>query len=111
MAEKWSGKVDFSLNTIAGYVMNGYIRYKTKADKVQLKGVVPVFQCIKNKINRFFCSHEFEKTGYDEVMENNLRFSIRHYRCRKCGKEVSVDSRIDTIMKDRIVPYCDEVIR
>lgn len=66
---------------------------------------------IENKLHRFFCSHEYEKIGYDEVEENNLRFSIRYYRCRKCGKEISVDGRIDTVMKDRPIPYRNEVAR
>lgn len=64
---------------------------------------------LKRKLDKLFCKHEYEKIGYDEVEEHNLRFSVRYYRCRKCGKEICVDGRIDTVMKDRIIPYCDEV--
>lgn len=54
---------------------------------------------VKNRIKRLFCKHSYEKVswyeGYDPV--RNMRYSIRTYRCKICGKKNVVDGRYDII--------------
>ena len=44
-----------------------------------------------------FCKHDYKKVGFREEEKNNLRFSIRLYKCSKCGKEIEIDGRRDYI--------------
>lgn len=47
-------------------------------------------------LKKIFCNHKWEKICFVTVEENNLRFSIRTYKCNKCGKTKKVDSRCDS---------------
>lgn len=42
---------------------------------------------------RLFCKHSYIKIGFKQEEENGIRFSIRHYKCEKCGKEIYQDAR------------------
>ncbi len=46
-----------------------------------------------------FHKHKFEQIGFAEEIKNNLRYSIRLYQCKICGKEIWVDGRNDTIKR------------
>ena len=37
---------------------------------------------------RFLCTHRYNQTGsHEDIIENGgLAISIRHYKCRKCGR-------------------------
>ena len=52
-----------------------------------------------NWIKRLFCKHTYEKVGWywNTDFVHNIRYSERIYRCTKCGKEIFVDGRSDTI--------------
>ena len=51
---------------------------------------------LRQFLKRLFCRHEFEPTGsFYEEMEAGVRYSVRHYICQKCGKEIWIDGRID----------------
>lgn len=58
---------------------------------------------LKKLLSKIMCKHQFEKIGWDEVEENNIRFSVRYYQCKKCGKIVTVDGRYDPFMERRRV--------
>ena len=52
------------------------------------------------QLRQMLCdNHDYWKIGFREAEENNVRFSMRHYRCDKCGKEIWVDGRVDRINK------------
>lgn len=46
-----------------------------------------------NFIKRLFCKHEYEKIGFREEYDGKIRYSIRNYRCKKCGKNTWIDAR------------------
>lgn len=48
---------------------------------------------------QLFCKHQFEKTGYFENIAGGILYSIRIYKCQKCGKEIHVDGRHDKYAK------------
>ena len=50
-------------------------------------------------IKRLFCKHTYEKVGWFWKTDfvHNIEYSERVYRCTKCGKEIFVDGRYDTI--------------
>lgn len=48
-------------------------------------------------LKKIFCRHNYEKICFREEERNNLRFSMRLYKCKKCGKEIWVDGRKDYI--------------
>lgn len=50
---------------------------------------------MKEKLKRLFCRHDYRKVGFYEQQENGIRYSVRIYRCKKCGKEIHVDGRKD----------------
>ena len=45
---------------------------------------------MKNKI----CIHKYIYKGFTETSDNYTRYSIRHYKCEKCGKEILIDGRL-----------------
>lgn len=47
------------------------------------------------KLKEIFCRHNYVKVGFKEEELNNIMFSMRLYKCRKCGKEVWIDGRKD----------------
>lgn len=47
------------------------------------------------KLRQWFCKHDYEKIGWYEQQEYGIRFSIRIYKCQKCGKVINVDGRKD----------------
>lgn len=47
------------------------------------------------KIKFLFCYHDYKKIGFRQEEQNNIRFSVRLYKCQKCGKEKWVDGRKD----------------
>ena len=44
---------------------------------------------------KLFCKHEYEKIDYYEKVEHGIRYSVRIYKCKKCGKEIHVDGRAE----------------
>lgn len=54
---------------------------------------------------QLFCKHDWNKIGFREEEENNIRYSMRHYKCGKCGKEKWVDGRNDTIANPKVIIY------
>ena len=44
---------------------------------------------------KWFCKHVYEKIDYYEQVEHGIRYSVRIYKCKKCGKEIYVDGRKD----------------
>ena len=48
-------------------------------------------------LKQLFCWHKYEKDGFIEEYENGIRYSIRRYKCSKCGKVILVDGRYDTM--------------
>lgn len=52
---------------------------------------------IKNTIKRLFCRHEYWKVGSYEDYDGSVRYSVRHYICRNCGKSIWIDGRLDNI--------------
>ena len=52
-----------------------------------------------NILKQIFCKHDYKKIGYIQEIENNVRYSVRHYMCNKCGKTIWVDGRYDRIEK------------
>ena len=44
-------------------------------------------------LKKWFCKHDYEKVGFREEEQSNIRFSMRLYKCRRCGKEIWVDGR------------------
>ena len=57
----------------------------------------PILKCLK----KIFCKHTYEKVGFYEEIEYGIRYSIRIYRCSKCGKVIHRDGRID--IKEMVV--------
>lgn len=49
------------------------------------------------KLKQLFCKHDYEQYGFRVEEQNNIRFSMRLYKCKKCGKEIWVDGRKDSI--------------
>ena len=52
-----------------------------------------------NKLRQLLCKHRYEKIGFFENMEYGTMYSIRIYKCQKCGKEIYVDGRKDKYSK------------
>ena len=52
---------------------------------------------MKDFLKKLFCKHDYEKISwYEEYDKNcNTRYSIRMYRCTKCGKQIQIDGRRD----------------
>lgn len=50
---------------------------------------------------KLFCKHGYKQIGFRvaETADGSLRYSIRIYKCEKCGKEIEVDGRKDWIRK------------
>ena len=46
---------------------------------------------------QLFCPHNWDKIGWYEANHPYIRYPIRIYRCRKCGKQIEVDGRYDKI--------------
>ncbi len=46
-------------------------------------------------LKRLFCKHKYKKIEFKEEYDNGMRYSMRLYRCEKCGKEIWVDGRND----------------
>ena len=44
---------------------------------------------------RLFCNHDYEKIDFYEAIDRGIRYSVRIYRCSKCGKVIHVDGRKD----------------
>ena len=53
---------------------------------------------MKKFFKNLFCKHDYYQTGWDEAMDYkyNMRYSIRYYTCKKCGKQIEIDGRYDT---------------
>jgi hypothetical protein len=49
------------------------------------------------KLKKFLCNHDYRKIGFHEEEENGVRYSVRTYKCKKCGKEINVDGRKDYV--------------
>ena len=48
-----------------------------------------------------FCKHNYGLISFyeDETACESIRYSIRIYKCQKCGKEIEIDGRKDQIRK------------
>ena len=53
-----------------------------------------------NRLKQIFCKHKYEQISYQEKLDTykNERYSLRLYKCQKCGKEIWVDGRTDYII-------------
>ena len=58
-----------------------------------------MFKSICNFFSRVFHRHDWYKTGFHQDCEGGVRFSVRHYKCKVCGKEIKVDGRYDVYAK------------
>lgn len=45
------------------------------------------------RIKMLFCWHFYEKIGFEIESNGYERYSVRQYRCKKCGKTIWVDAR------------------
>ena len=55
---------------------------------------------MKQFFKKLFCKHDYIKIDWYQTQDNNgVRYSRRQYRCKKCGKQIWVDSRYDKIGK------------
>lgn len=54
---------------------------------------------MRDCLKRLFCRHDWEKIAvFQDVDEaHNVRYAIRRYRCRKCGRITHRDGRRDSI--------------
>jgi len=52
-------------------------------------------------IRKLFCKHSYEQVSWyvAEDKYRNERYSIRIYKCAKCGKQIEVDGRCDPYFK------------
>ena len=50
---------------------------------------------------KLFCKHDYKQIDFYEAETSGggLRYSIRIYKCQKCGKEIEIDGRKDWIKK------------
>lgn len=48
-------------------------------------------------ISKLFCRHQYQQIGFREAYSDGIRYSVRKYKCEKCGKECWVDGRYDNI--------------
>ena len=44
-------------------------------------------------IKKLFCWHFYTKIGFRVEDNGYVRYSVRQYRCKKCGKIIWVDAR------------------
>ena len=68
---------------------------------------------MKKWLSSLFCRHEFIQVGWFESMDGNIRFSMRRYRCKRCGKERWIDGRNDRFekiqtLKEEIIPFAKD---
>ena len=56
---------------------------------------------MKKFLKKLFCRHNYEKISWYEVVHPHSleRFSMRIYKCSKCGKQIKVDGRMDPYVK------------
>lgn len=50
---------------------------------------------LKSFFKKLFCRHQYVKIGFSQEIDRGERYSLRRYRCQKCGKEIRVDGRRD----------------
>lgn len=50
-------------------------------------------------LRKLFCYHKYNQIGFKVVDDDyrNERYSMRRYKCEKCGKEIWVDGRRDYV--------------
>ena len=48
-------------------------------------------------LKRLFCNHKYIKVDWYQTDNRYKRYSMRKYKCEKCGKEIWVDGRYDTL--------------
>lgn len=75
------------------------IKYHQKRSKSVAHKIAKIFEQI-------VCHHEYEKIGFEEKIDfvTNTRYSLRHYRCALCNKDIWVDGRYDTVNgKERMI--------
>ena len=58
-----------------------------------MKGIMEEFNM--EILKKLFCKHNYIKIGFREDETHSIRYSIRHYKCSKCKKEIWVDGRYD----------------
>ena len=58
---------------------------------------------IKDTLKKMFCKHGYELISWYEEFDKccNIRYSVRTYRCIKCGKRKEVDGRKDNYGKSK----------
>lgn len=54
---------------------------------------IPILKWFRNQ--QILCQHQYEEIGFIEAYDGGIRYSVRSYRCHKCGKEILVDGRHD----------------
>ena len=57
-----------------------------------------------NFLEQLFCRHEWEKTLVSQEIDEdrNIRYGLRRYVCRKCGKTSIQDSRNDHLAEKAV---------
>lgn len=53
----------------------------------------------RRRLRQLFCRHEWKKIGFFEGLDEarNVRYSVRRYECRKCGRVSHQDGRRDRL--------------
>ena len=56
------------------------------------------------KFRQLFCRHEWKKIGFFEGLDEacNVRYSVRRYECRKCGRVSHQDGRRDRLERKAV---------
>lgn len=54
---------------------------------------------IVNFVYKYTHRHDYVKIGYHQECDDGIRYSVRHYKCSICGKEIQVDGRFDIYEK------------
>lgn len=72
---------------------------------VRRKNMLRFFKKIWVEIRKVFCIHSYVRAGFRQEEENGVRYSIRHYKCKHCGKMVYADGRCDKYAAKAISPY------
>lgn len=53
------------------------------------------------KIRKLFCWHDYRYVSFHEAEDDGVRYSMRTYRCEKCGKTICVDARYKNTAQPR----------
>ena len=62
---------------------------------------------MKTFLERLLCRHEWVKTAVRQEVDEirNIRYGVRRYECRKCGKASYQDGRADRLEKKAVYGF------